>query len=67
MATSQVKRNFDPRDLQDIPGFNLLKAAWDLPLPHEDPLCDEERRLLSVAQIVRDYVLHNHTGFTDAF
>ena len=34
--------------------MNELKAAWDMPLRHEDPLVDEERRLLAVAQLVRD-------------
>lgn len=45
---------FDAHDLRGIPPLNSLKAAWDKPLRHEDPLMDEERRLLSVAQYVRD-------------
>lgn len=48
---------FDAHDLEHIPPLNVLKAAWDKPLPHEDPFMDEESRLLSVAQKVRDYVL----------
>lgn len=54
-ASVEEARPFDAHDTRDIPGYNLLKQAWDRPLPHEDPLADEERRLLSVAQCVRDY------------
>ena len=64
--TAYVVKPFDAHDTCNIPPFNELKAAWDKPLPHEDPLADEERRLLSVAQCVRDWV-NNHTGVADAF
>ena len=46
--------SFDPFDTAGLPGLNKLKAAWDRPLRREDPLIDEERRLLAVAQLVRD-------------
>ena len=64
--TAYIAKPFDAHDTCNIPPFNELKAAWDKPLPHEDPLADEERRLLSVAQHVRDWV-NSHTGGTDAF
>lgn len=59
MATVRWKtdRIFDPRDMAGLPPLNEIKEAWDTPLPHEDPGMDEERRLLSVAQYVRDYCL----------
>ena len=48
---------FDQNDTAGLPPLNLLKEAWDRPLRHEDPLLDEERRLQSVAQLVRDSLL----------
>lgn len=54
--TAYIATPFDAHDRHGLPPLNELKAAWDKPLPHEDPLMDEERRLLCVAQCVRDFI-----------
>lgn len=49
------RRVFDSGDRRGLPPVEVLRRAWELSLPHEDPGLDFERRLLSVAQAVRDW------------
>ena len=56
---------FDAWDTRDLPPLNELRAAWDKPLEHEDPLMNEDRKLLSVAQYVRDYSRSGIKGGAD--